>query len=63
MSKIINVGQAKKLLKKQGFSMENQVGSHQKWKKGDKCFTLVVHSVDSEELCRKAIKNLKLVLQ
>ena len=59
----MKVGQAIKLLKKAGFIETNQVGSHKKFQKEEKSITIVYHSKDSEEMCRKAIKNLNKILE
>ena len=59
----MKVGQAIKLLKKAGFIETNQVGSHKKFQKEEKSITIVYHSKDSEEMCKKAIKNLNKILE
>ena len=59
----MKVGQAIKLLKKAGFIETNQVGSHKKFKKENKSVTITYHSKDSEEMCKKAIKNLNKILE
>ena len=56
---MLKVGDAIKLLTKNGFKKENQVGSHIKFSKGDKRVTVVYHSKDSEEICKKAEKNIR----
>lgn len=59
----MKVGQAIKLLKKHCFEETNQVGSHKKFKHEDgRVITVVYHSKDSEELTRKAIKNINQII-
>ena len=59
----MKVGKAIKLLKKAGFVETNQVGSHKKFKKENRSITIIYHSKDSEELCKKAIKQLNKILK
>ena len=59
----MKVSQAMKLLKKAGFIETNQVGSHKKFQKEKKSITIVYHSKDSEEMCKKAIKQLNKILE
>ena len=59
----MKVGQAIKLLKKAGFIETNQVGSHKKFQKVGKSITIIYHSKNSEDMCKKAIKQLNKILQ
>ena len=63
INKTTTVGEAIKLLKSKGFTLENQRGSHQKYRNGEKVITIVYHSKDSEQMCRKSIKQLKQILE
>jgi predicted RNA binding protein YcfA (HicA-like mRNA interferase family) len=60
----MKVGEAIKLLKDNGFEEVNQKGSHKKFRHPDgRVKTIVYHSKDSEELCRKSIKELKNIIK
>ncbi len=59
----MKVGEAIKLLTKNGFEKVNQVGSHIKFRKEDKVITIVYHSKDSEELSKKSIKQIKEIIK
>lgn len=60
---MLTVGEAIKLLSKNGYEKANQVGSHIKFSKGDSRITIVYHSKDSEELSRKAEKQVRNALK
>ena len=58
----MTVKEAIKMLEINGFTRLNQVGSHIKYGKDQKRYTIVLHKSTKETLCPKAIKNLKLIL-
>jgi len=59
----MTVGQAIKLLVKSGFSLENQKGSHKKYRKGEDVITIVYHSKDSEPVHPKTVKSLNQIIK
>ncbi len=58
----MTVTQAIKLLEKNGFTFVHQIGSHRKYAKGSLRHTVVYHGTTKEELCKKGIKSLNLVI-
>lgn len=59
----MKVGEGIKKLLKAGFEKQNQVGSHIKFRKGDKVITIVYHSKDSEELSKKSTKQINEIIK
>lgn len=59
----MTAGEAIKKLKAEGFELLNHKGSHMKFGKELHRITIVYHSKDSERLCRKAIKNVNLIIE
>ncbi len=55
----MTVGEAQKLLTKNGFNRRNQVGSHITYVKNDKRITLVLHCSPKEIVHKKTEKALK----
>lgn len=59
----MKVGEVIKVLKKNGFSLKSQKGSHQKYIKGDKIIIVVYHSRDGEDADPQLVKELNKIIK